>query len=99
LLTLAERKKIGDLIIWPFQFSPPSIHGLAAGSQVLEIWLGEFMGYFKDGGCFTLTMHPQVIGRSHRMQMLETLVQHMKDQTGVWFARCKEVAKYWATNK
>lgn len=80
-----------------FQFSPPSIPGLATGSQVLEIWQGEFRGYFEDGGCFTLTMHPQVIGRSHRMQMIESLVQHMKDQNGVWFATCKEVAKYWAT--
>ena len=79
-----------------FQFSPPSIAGLSAPSKVLEIWQGEFDGYHADGGCLTLTMHPQVIGRSHRMQMLETLVTHMKTQEGVWFATCREVATHWA---
>ena len=79
-----------------FQFSAPSIQGLSAPSKVLEIWQGEFNGYLEDGGCLTLTMHPQVIGRSHRMQMLESLVQHMKCQEGVWFATCKAVAEYWA---
>lgn len=79
-----------------FQFSPPSIPGLSAPSKVLEIWQGEFEGYHEDGGCFTLTMHPQVIGRSHRMQMLDQLVRHMKERPGVWFATCGEVARHWA---
>ena len=78
-----------------FQFSAPTIQGLSAPSKVLEIWQGEFNGYLEAGGCFTLTMHPQVMGRSHRMQMLESLVQHMKRLDGVWFATCKAVAEYW----
>jgi len=79
-----------------FQFSPPTIPGLSAPSKVLEIWQGEFDGYHEDGGCFTLTMHPQVIGRSHRMQMLAQLVRHMKEKPGVWFTTCGEVARHWA---
>ena len=79
-----------------FQFSPPSIPGLSAPSKVLEIWQGEFDGYHEDGGCFTLTMHPQVIGRSHRMQMLAQLVRHMKEKPGVWFTTCGAVARHWA---
>ena len=79
-----------------FQFSAPSIQGLSAPSKVLEIWMGEFDGYFEDGGCLTLTMHPQVIGRSHRMKMLTDLIKHIKRRKGVWFATCGEVADYWA---
>lgn len=77
-----------------FQFSPPSITGLSAPSKVMEIWMGEFDGYYEDGGCFILTMHPQVIGRSHRMHMLDTLVQHIKSKNGVWFATCRDVAAH-----
>ena len=79
-----------------FQFSAPSIQGLSAPSKVLEIWMGEFDGYFEDGGCLTLTMHPQVIGRSHRMKMLTDLIKHIKRRKGVWFATCGEVADYLA---
>lgn len=79
-----------------FQFSPPSIQGLSSPSKVLEIWKGEFDGYYEDAGCFTLTMHPQVMGRSHRMQMLETLLKYMQNHLGVWFATCREVAEHWA---
>jgi len=80
-----------------FQFSPPSVPGLSAPSKVLEIWRGEFDGYYEDGGCLTLTMHPQVMGRSHRLQMLATLVTHMRSKPGVWFATCGEIARYWVS--
>jgi len=102
LLTRGSAKLIELPIDWllddyvHFQFSAPSIQGLSAPSKVLEIWTGEFDGYHEDGGCYTLTMHPQVIGRSHRMKMLVTLVEHMQRQGGVWFATCKEVADYCA---
>ncbi|MBN1613950.1 MAG: polysaccharide deacetylase [Deltaproteobacteria bacterium] len=103
LLFEEEKSKLIELPIdWllddyvHFQFSPPSIPGLSAPSKVLEIWRGEFEGYLEDGGCFTLTMHPQVIGRSHRMQMLDQLVRYMKEKPGVWFATCGDVARHWA---
>ena len=71
---------------------------LSSPSEVFEIWLNEFKGYFLDRGCFTLTMHPQIIGRSHRMQMLESLLKYMNVSSGVWFATCRDVAEYWKTN-
>jgi peptidoglycan-N-acetylglucosamine deacetylase len=80
-----------------FQFSPPSVPGLSSPSKVLEIWQGEFDGYYEEGGCLTLTMHPQVIGRSHRMAMLDALIRHMRELPGAWFATCREVAGHWAS--
>jgi peptidoglycan/xylan/chitin deacetylase (PgdA/CDA1 family) len=66
---------------WPyftFKFDPPRA-GLSAPSKVLEIWGGEFdyMVEHEESGVLTVTMHPQVIGRGHRMALLERFVQHV----------------------
>jgi peptidoglycan-N-acetylglucosamine deacetylase len=82
-----------------FQFSNQSRTGLTPASQVLEIWQDEF-DYMYDhvpGGVYTLTMHPQIIGRGHRMLMLERLVRHMRARAGVRFATQMEVAEQWRT--
>ncbi|MGI8553477.1 MAG: polysaccharide deacetylase family protein [Dehalococcoidia bacterium] len=68
---------------------------MAAPSHVYEIWKGEF-DYLYDrvpGGIYTLTMHPQVIGRGHRISMLEQLIRHMRSHSGVRFATQEEVAR------
>lgn len=61
--------------------------GLSAGPKVEEIWREEFdyMCAEVPSGVFTLTMHPQVIGRGHRMLMLDRLLDHMCSQSGVRF--------------
>jgi len=62
--------------------------GLSAPSKVEEIWRDDFTYMLREvsDGVFTLTMHPQVIGRGHRMLMLERLIGWMKAQPGVSFA-------------
>lgn len=82
---------------WPhftFSFDSPGV-GLSAPSKVLEIWTGEFdyMLAHEPWGVFTLTMHPQVIGRGHRMLLLERFVEHALAQEGVRFARMGDVAR------
>lgn len=70
--------------------------GLKTPTQVREIWRDEFM-YFRTeipGGCWTLTMHPQIIGRGHRIRMLNELVAEMK-QNDVIFATLADVAGAW----
>jgi peptidoglycan/xylan/chitin deacetylase (PgdA/CDA1 family) len=69
-----------ELDDWPhFQFNfEPYRKGGAPPSAVLEIWQAEFdwMHENVDGGVLTVCMHPQVIGRGHRMAMLEAFVGH-----------------------
>ena len=71
-----------ELDDWPhFQFNfDPSRVGLSAPSKVLEIWTGEldWMDEHVDGGVLVVAMHPQVIGRGHRMAMLERFVEHAR---------------------
>jgi peptidoglycan-N-acetylglucosamine deacetylase len=61
--------------------------GLSAPSKVEEIWRGEFDYMYRDmpGGVYTLTMHPQVIGRGHRMLLLERLIAYFQQHDGVRF--------------
>jgi len=78
--TLWELPMCFELDDWPlfqFNFDPPR-HGLAAPSAVLEIWQGDlsWMDANVDGGVLTVCMHPQVIGRAHRITMLERFVEH-----------------------
>ncbi len=71
--------------------------GLSAPSQVFEIWSGDF-DYLYDRlgeGVFCLTMHPQVIGRGHRLLMLEKFIRHMQGRPGVSFRTLEEMVKEW----
>ena len=82
---------------WPhftFNFDPLRV-GLSAPSKVLEVWAGDFdhLVAHEQRGVFTVTMHPQVIGRGHRMAMLERFVQHVLDQPAARFARMGDLAE------
>jgi peptidoglycan/xylan/chitin deacetylase (PgdA/CDA1 family) len=46
----------------------------------------------QEAGVFTLTMHPQVIGRGHRMGLLERFIRHVSER-GVCFVRMGDVAQ------
>ena len=48
-----------------------------------------------ERGVYTLTMHPQVIGRGHRMLMLEELLDRIAAIHGVEFTTIGEVAADW----
>jgi peptidoglycan/xylan/chitin deacetylase (PgdA/CDA1 family) len=47
---------------------------------LLKIWKDEFdFLYNRIGeGLFTITMHPQVIGRGHRLPLLESIIEYVK---------------------
>lgn len=74
---------------WPHFEPGPSRDGLSAPSKVLEIWTGELHYAYEHapGGLLTLTMHPECIGRGHRMAMLERFIAEAKSLDGVVFER------------
>lgn len=63
-----------------FLIHPPAFPGGAEPETVGRIWQGEldYMVAHEPGGIFTLTMHPQVIGRGPRVLMLERFIEHAK---------------------
>jgi len=65
---------------------------ISTASEVREIWEGEFRGYRRLGGAFVLTMHPQVIGRPSRLELLDGFMGLVRSHDDVWIATCREVA-------
>jgi peptidoglycan/xylan/chitin deacetylase (PgdA/CDA1 family) len=66
--------------------------GMSAPSKVQEIWWGDFDGAYEDGRHYVLTMHPQIIGRHHRMRLLERTIRHIQECDGVRFMQMHEIA-------
>jgi len=70
--------------------------GLQPTSGVLENFVDDYhyMHQTTDWGVLTYTFHPQVIGRGHRMLMLERLIQTVRDH-GATFVRMDEAMDEW----
>jgi peptidoglycan/xylan/chitin deacetylase (PgdA/CDA1 family) len=78
-----------------FMFAPShGLTGLSGPSKVEEIWRGDFDGMYEESSdaCYVLTMHPQIIGRHHRMQMLERIIQHILRHDNVWITQMTDIA-------
>ena len=57
----------------------PMYLGLRTPDEVFALWKEEFDFCHSLGdGVFTLTLHPQVIGRGPRLNMLSRLIDHMQ---------------------
>jgi peptidoglycan/xylan/chitin deacetylase (PgdA/CDA1 family) len=84
--------ELDDWVHFQFNFDPYRKGG-SPPSDVLEIWRAEFdfMEANVDGGVLTICMHPQVIGRGHRIAMLDELIRHCGN-AGARFDRMGDVA-------
>jgi peptidoglycan-N-acetylglucosamine deacetylase len=67
--------------------------GLMNANSVLDNWINDYvyMQKFVDWGVLSYTFHPFVIGRGHRMLVLEKLLQTLKDG-GVEFCTMETAA-------
>lgn len=70
--------------------------GLRTPDDVFAVWMGDFdyMRQHIPDGVITITMHPQVIGRGHRMLFLERIINHMCVE-GVRFTPLCNVVNEW----
>jgi hypothetical protein len=98
MVDLVEMPIDWSLDDWPyFGLNWNSHHvGLRTVDEVFAIWAAEFdFLYGRIGhGVFNLTMHPQIMGRGHRVLMFERLIEHMR-RPGVAFRRLGDVAADW----
>jgi peptidoglycan-N-acetylglucosamine deacetylase len=86
---------LDDFPLFEHVWTPNGVNpGLASPSHAYEIWVGDFDYLYErlGEGVFILTMHPQAIGRGHRLLMLERLVQHIGERDGIIFKTMAEVA-------
>ena len=79
-----------------FEFEAGFSTEQSAPSTVQEIWQGEFEYAHANvpGGFMGICMHPQVIGRGHRLAMLDRLTGVMAEQ-GVVFEPYGDYARRW----
>ncbi len=84
-----------------FEFvNVPGVLTLSGGhsaQSVLDIWVGEFDYLYEHvgRGVLVITMHPEVIGRGHRVAMLRTFVEHVSARPGTRFTTCRDYAREW----
>lgn len=77
----------------------PLYLGLRTPDEVFGLWKEEFDFCHSLGdGVFTLTMHPQIIGRGPRINMLSKLIDHMSATQGVTFRTVAEEARERSRN-
>ncbi|HSZ53599.1 MAG TPA: hypothetical protein VK801_18675, partial [Caulobacteraceae bacterium] len=88
---------LDDYPVFEYSRSPTGIlPGLMNAGLVLENWLADFryMAAHLDWGVITYTFHPHVIGRGHRMLMLEALIDQLTDLGAAFVAMEDAVAEY-----
>lgn len=70
--------------------------GLQNASLVLENWLDDYhyMAENYDWGILTYTFHPHVIGRGHRMIMLEKLIRALQQRGATFITMAQAVDEY-----
>ena len=91
-------------IHWLLDDAPNFVYAPTAGrlgpmrnpEEVYGTWVSEFEGLYHYGRAFTLTMHPQHIGRPGRLMMLDRLIRHIRGFPDVEFMRGIDVAEMWA---
>ena len=66
-----------------------------------EIWTKEFEYLYErvSKGLLTVTMHPQVIGRGHRMLFLEAFIDFLTRHPGVRFTTLRDYARTWRSGR
>lgn len=86
--------ELDDFPYFAFMGRPINV-GLRNPSDVFAIWQDEFDFCQSQvpNGVFTLTMHPQIIGRGPRLQRLDALIVHMRSRHDVRFSTMADAAR------
>ena len=95
LIELPVSWSLDDFPHFEYLWTPTHLQqGLSRADDALANWLDDFrfMARAQDWGVITYTFHPQVIGRGHRMLLLERLIEELT-ALGATFARMESVAR------
>lgn len=88
---------LDDFMVFEFyRYDSVVLPGLMNAGLVLENWLDDFR-YMKSQygwGVLTYTFHPHVIGRGHRMMLLEKLIRELRKGGATFVTMEQAVAEY-----
>jgi peptidoglycan/xylan/chitin deacetylase (PgdA/CDA1 family) len=97
LIEMPVSWSLDDYPHFEFLRTPQTIlPGLMNARSVLDNWLGDFeyMRRHVDWGVLTYTFHPFVIGRGHRMLVLEELLRRLSEQGACFMTMEAAAAEY-----
>ena len=79
-----------------FRDKTVALPGLAPADGVLQNWLNDFsyMSATEDWGILTYTFHPFVIGRGHRMIILERLIKELATKEAEFMTMMDAAAEF-----
>ncbi len=84
-----------SLCDWPFFGYTPYHGGLLANPDAVErIWLEEYESALAERRVYTLTMHPEAIGRGYLIRMLGRVIAGMRERGRPWFATHAQIAAH-----
>jgi peptidoglycan/xylan/chitin deacetylase (PgdA/CDA1 family) len=82
---------------WPyFAWNLETEGNLASPERVLQVWMRELQNALLDGRLMTITMHPEVIGRGYRIDVLRSFIEGARTLGNVWFATHGQIADHIA---
>lgn len=61
--------------------------------EVRDVWIPEIDGIARLGGHVMLTMHPMLTGRPSRLELLDSVLEHLV-HSDAWIATAQEVADF-----
>lgn len=101
IVELPVANHLDDFAQYEFLHSPSlTLPGLRPPSDVLETWLEDcrYLAEYAESGVITITMHPEVTARTHRLLNLRRFIDAVRAKWGeqLAFASIKEVARDWA---
>lgn len=102
LIEIPAQWELDDFPAFAYNDTPATPEGhdrIAPLADVLDNWRWEFDGYHREGLCYVLMMHPQLMGRPARVELLGRLIDHMRAAGDVWFATGAEIAAWWKENR
>jgi len=78
----------------PFFIFNPKMTGrvMQPSRSVFDMWQSEFAALYDEGKSVTMTFHPQVIGRAHRVLLLEQFIQYILEFDDVEFTTADHLA-------
>jgi peptidoglycan/xylan/chitin deacetylase (PgdA/CDA1 family) len=88
-------------VSWILDDAPFFLHSLTTPGRMIsqpnpigQMWEQELRTLYEDkyAKCFVLTLHPQVIGRPSRLEILKGLIDMALGLPSVWFTTCGELA-------
>jgi peptidoglycan-N-acetylglucosamine deacetylase len=86
---------IDDFVV--VEYIPGISTGMGDHRPMFQRWRDIFTyAYLKvPAAVYTLTVHPQTIGRAHHIAVFESLLNYIRGMDGIWWATLSEIHDAW----